>query len=224
MSWVSWAKVLVFAVAVGIHFGQTEVEDFGVATVGYENVGGFDVAMDDAFAVGGVEAVGHVDGEGEEAFEVHGAAVDGVLERLAVEKFHGDEGFVVGVADFVDGADIGMIEGGGGFGFAAEAFESLRIVGEGFRKKLESHKAIEECVLRFVDDAHSAPAESFEDAEVRDGLSDERVWVGHGLRAILGRGRMGSQRGGKCCLRKRFEEEKDNAETRRCAEVRGEFG
>ena len=33
-------------------------------------------------------------------------------------------------ADVVDGADVGMIERGGGLGFALEALESLRIVGD----------------------------------------------------------------------------------------------
>jgi hypothetical protein len=153
--------------------------------------------MDDALAVGGVEAVGHVDGESEETLEFQGAAVDGVFERLAVEKFHGDEGFAIGVADFVDGADVGMVQGGGGFGFAAETFESLRIGGERFGKKFQSDEAIKESVLGFVDDAHSAAAETFENAEVRDGLSDERVWVGHGCGGILGWGRVRSQCGGE---------------------------
>ena len=37
-------------------FRQTEVENFGLAAGGDENVGGLDVAMDDTFRVGGVEA------------------------------------------------------------------------------------------------------------------------------------------------------------------------
>ncbi len=72
----------------------------------------------------------------------------------------------VGVGDFVDGADVGVVEGGGGFGFAAEAFESLRVGGEGVGEKFQGDEAIEESVLGFVDDAHSAAAETFEDAEV----------------------------------------------------------
>ncbi len=151
-----------------------------MAAFGDENVGGLDVAMNDALGVRGVEAVGDVDGEGEEAFEVHGAAGDGVLEGLALEVLHRDEGLAVGVADFVDGADVGVVEGGGGFGFAAETFEGLGIAGERFGEEFQSDETVEERVLGFVDDAHSAATESFDDAEMRDGLSDERVWVGHG--------------------------------------------
>ena len=52
--------------------------------------------------------------------------------------------------------------------------------GERIGEEFQGDEAIEQSVLGFVDDAHSAAAETFEDAEVRNGLSDERVWVGHG--------------------------------------------
>ena len=56
--------------------------------------------------------------------------------------------------------------------------------GSGFGKELQGHEAIEQSVLSFVDDAHSAATELFQDAEMRNGLSDERVWVRHDGRHI----------------------------------------
>jgi hypothetical protein len=66
--------------------------------------------MNNPLGVRGVEALGDVDGDGEKRFELHRAAGDGVLERLAVEKFHGDEGLAGFFADVVNRADVGMIQ------------------------------------------------------------------------------------------------------------------
>jgi hypothetical protein len=48
-----------------IYFGQAEVEDFGVAAPGDENIGGLDVTMDDALAVSGFKAFGDFDSDGD---------------------------------------------------------------------------------------------------------------------------------------------------------------
>ncbi len=116
-------------------FCETEIEDFCAASFGDKDVGGFYVAVDDAGTVSHVERVGDFDGDFEEAFEVERAVGDDVLERGAVEKFHGDEGAVVVGAEDVDGADVRVIESGGGAGFALEALERLRIVREIFGEK-----------------------------------------------------------------------------------------
>jgi hypothetical protein len=54
--------------AVGVAFrwqdlGEAEVENLGVAPLGDEDVGGFDVAVDDTFGVGRIERVGDFDAE-----------------------------------------------------------------------------------------------------------------------------------------------------------------
>jgi hypothetical protein len=73
-----------------------------------------------------------------------------------------------------------MVQRRGGAGFAAEAFENLRILGsEPVGKELESDKAAEVGVFRLVDDTHTATAKNFQNAIVRDGLPDERVGVRH---------------------------------------------
>ena len=48
-----------------------------------------------------------------------------MLQRLAVEKLHRNEGLAVVFADVVDGADIGMIEGGSSLRLTVEAAQSL---------------------------------------------------------------------------------------------------
>ena len=167
------------------NFGEAEVENFRVAALGDEDVGGLDIAVNDAGVVSGVEGVGAVDADFEEAFEFERVRGDDVLERGAVEKFHGDEGAAVVFADVVDGADVGMVQRGGGTRFTFESFERLRVVGEIVGEKFESDEAAEARVFGFVDDAHSATAEFFDDAVVRDCLADEGGGVSHQWWEIL---------------------------------------
>ena len=160
-------------------FGETEVENFGLAAGGDEDVGGLDVAVDDAFGVGGVEGIGNVDGDFEKRIEFEGAAGDGVLEGFAFEAFHGDEGAAVFFADVVDGADVGVIESGGGLGFALEADQGLRIFRDGVGEEFQSDETAEAGVFGFEDDTHATPAEFFEDAVVGDDLTNCDWGFGH---------------------------------------------
>src|SRR2546423_12112851 len=108
-----------------------------------------------------------------------------MLQRDAIEEFHGDEGFAVLFADVVDGADVGMVEGGGSLGFPLEARQSLRITGDLFRKKFEGHEAMQADVFGLIDHTHPAAAQLLDDPVMRYGLTD------HCLEKICG----GSSRG-----------------------------
>src|SRR5882762_364067 len=72
--------------------------------------------------------------------------------------------------DFIDGADVGMIQSGGGLGLALEAGESLRIASDFRREEFKGHEAVQLGVFRFVDHAHPATAQFFEDVIVRNVL------------------------------------------------------
>jgi hypothetical protein len=131
-----------------------------------KNIGGLDVAVNDVFGVCSVERVGDFDGESEEVFDVHGVAVDAVLERLAIEKFHGDESVALLLTDIVNRADVGMVQGGGGLRFALESRESLRIARDILRQKFQRDEALEARVFGLVNDTHASAAELFDDAVV----------------------------------------------------------
>jgi hypothetical protein len=90
----------------------------------------------------------------------------------AVQKLHGDEAFAVVLTDFVNRADVGMVQGGRSTGFATEAFERLRVFGYSLRMKLQRYEASKFGVLSFVDDTHPAAAEPLDDAVMRDRLAD----------------------------------------------------
>ena len=83
--------------------------------------------MNDAFGVRRVECVGDFNGESESGIAFEWASGDGMLESHAIQKFHGDESLAVMLVDFVNGADVGMIQRRGGLGLALEAGQCLGI-------------------------------------------------------------------------------------------------
>jgi hypothetical protein len=52
-----------------------------------------------------------------------GPTTDAVLQRQAIQELHHDEGLAFVLSNLVDGADVGMVEGGSCTGFAAETFQ-----------------------------------------------------------------------------------------------------
>jgi hypothetical protein len=76
-------------------------------------------------------------------------------------------------ADFIDGADVGMVEGGSRLRLTVEAAQSLGVWGESVRKELQGNEAVELDVFGFVDHTHPASTKFFEDAVMRDGLPDK---------------------------------------------------
>jgi hypothetical protein len=134
--------------------------------------------MDDPFRVGGIEGVGDLDREIEELGRRQGLAGDAVLEGLAFQQLHGDEGLTVVSVDVVDGADVGMVQGGRGSGFALEALER-RLVVELLRgEELQRNESAEARVLRLVHDSHATAAELLDDAVVGDRLADHEPTTG----------------------------------------------
>ncbi len=117
--------------------------------------------MDYALSVRSVEGIGHGEGEVDEQGDVRPSASEPLLKGLTLEQFHGDERRVL--ADIVDGADIGVVEGGGGPGLPPEAFqgESRRV--DAARKHLDRHHPIEPRVPGPIDLSHPAGAKRLDD-------------------------------------------------------------
>ena len=154
--------------------GQPEVQNFGVAALGDKYVCGLDVAMHDSLAVRGVQSVRDSYRQAQQNIGVHRLSGDAMLQRGAVQIFHGDERFAAVIVDFVDRANVRMIQRGGRLRFALKAAENLRIFGYVVRQKLQRHKAAELQILSLVDHTHAAATELFDDPVVRNSLADER--------------------------------------------------
>ena len=76
------------------------------------------------------------------------------------------------LADFVDSADVRMIQRGSSASFAPKAFERLGILGNILRKELQRYESAEFEIFGLGNDAHAAPAKNFDNLVVRDGLTN----------------------------------------------------
>src|ERR1700758_5529052 len=118
--------------------------------------------------MGHVQAVGDLNADIEKLRNVNRLSADAVLQGLSFEQFHGHEGTAFDIADIVNGADVGMVESGGCAGFAAEAIDGLRIVGNALGNEFQGDVAAEARVLRFVNYAHPTAAEFLDHSVVRN--------------------------------------------------------
>ena len=161
-----------------------------MSAFGDEDVGRLDIAMHDPFRVSGVEGVRDFDGKREHNFQIQRTTGNAVLERHAVQEFHGDECLSILLADVVNGADVWMIEGGRRLSLALETPERLRIASYLIGKEFEGDESSESSVFRFINHAHAPAPKSFDDAVMRNGLAD------HGGECYVGESRKSMTYGG----------------------------
>src|SRR5882724_11593250 len=108
-----------------------------------------------------------------------------MFQCYALEKLHGDEASAALLADFVNGADVGVIQRGGGSRLTPKTLQGLRVLCQGLRQELQGHEPAQLHVLRFINHAHAAAAELLDDVVMRNGLSDQRRRVRHSARILV---------------------------------------
>jgi hypothetical protein len=89
------------------------------------------------------------------------------------------------LTNFVDRADIRMVQSRCGTGFAPEPFERLHVSRHIFGQELQRHKTAKLGVFGFVNDAHAAATELFYDSVMGDGAANQGLGVRH-VAHILG--------------------------------------
>src|SRR5277367_6061615 len=150
---------------------QAEVENLGVAGVCHENVGGLDVSMDDPLGVRDVERAGDLPTEVEQRVRGERLSADALAKRLPFEQLHGDEALALMFADFVDGANVRMVQRRGGARLTQKTLERLRVGGNFGREKLQRDVAAQSGVLGAIHHTHAASAKLLAEAIVRNGLA-----------------------------------------------------
>src|SRR5215472_2564313 len=102
---------------------------------------------------------------------------DAMVQSHAIQKLHCDESLTILFADFINRADIRMIQGGGSTRLPTKSLQCLRIFGNAFGKEFECDEPAKLSVLGLVDDTHPTATQLFENAVMRDGLAN------HGLKS-----------------------------------------
>jgi hypothetical protein len=139
-----------------------------VALLRHKNVGGLDIAMNDALGVRGIQCIGNLDSKRQQVLDIQRLSSDLVLQRLPFHEFHGNKCPIAHFIDLIDGADIRMIEGRGGFGFALKSAESLSVARDIVGQEFKRDKTTEFQVLGLIHDAHPAPAQLLDNSVMGD--------------------------------------------------------
>ena len=77
--------------------------------------------------------------------------------------------------NFVDGADIGVVQCRGGLGFTLKTLEGNRITGEFLWQKLQRYQPTQFEILAFEHHSHATAPDDIDYAVMRDLLSNERA-------------------------------------------------
>jgi hypothetical protein len=102
----------------------------------------FDVAVDDVAAVRLGKRVGDFKHVLKRLVNGERAAVDGLLERAPFDVLHHEEERALGFVDFVNRADVRMINGRSGAGFAHEAGAGFFVADEISRQSFDGDDAV----------------------------------------------------------------------------------
>jgi hypothetical protein len=164
--------------------GDAEVEDAGAEDAGLagdEDVVGFEVAVDEAGAVGGGEALAGLAVDGDDGGPVAGVVAGPGGEGGSGDVLHREEDAALPDGDVVDGDDVGVGEAGDRAGLAEQAGAGLVGAAAAQRaQELDGDAAVELGVVAEVDLAHAADAEQLEHDEATDLVAAAEL-VGGGL-------------------------------------------
>src|SRR5262249_48367935 len=149
---------------------QTEVKNLRLPASRHEDVCWLDVAVNDSFGMCRIHGVRDLDSEIEHGFDLQRFSGYEVLESLPLQQFHRNESSPVSLVNLGDRAVGGVVQGGGGFGFALEGDESLCVIGKIIGKEFEREVATEFEVFGFETPSHPPPADLAEDAVMGDRL------------------------------------------------------
>lgn len=102
----------------GRGFRQAKIENLGLSTLIDNDVGGFDIPVNDAPLMRCGQRIGQLDSNGEGAFHIQRPPPYHLLEAFAFEVLHDDEMQPTVLVDFIDRADVRVVKRRSELGFA----------------------------------------------------------------------------------------------------------
>ena len=142
------------------HQGEAEVGDLDQPAIIDQEIGGFDVAVDDALFVGRAEAGCRLQGDVGDLDRIEGPRrAQDLLQTAARDVLHGKEVATVLLADGVDLDNVRVVEAGRAPRLAQESLDVVRILGQMLAEDLDGDETVEGLLVRLVDDPHAAATE-----------------------------------------------------------------
>ena len=129
--------------------------------------------MDDPVLVRPRQALGNLRRDLERPRRVEPAARDELAERLATNQLHRDEADAVRFADFVNDADVRVLEPRGRLRFLQKAPLLVGVRDDVRRQHLQRDLTIQRRVERLVHDPHATPPELRQDPIAPNGAPDQ---------------------------------------------------
>src|SRR5215469_4426625 len=126
-----------------------------------------------------IQSVSDLNAEIQQGFDFQGFTVDRLSECLSLQQLHGDEGTLVNFVNFVNGANVGMVQSRCRSGFTAKPLQCLRIVGNFYWQKLQSDVEAKFNVFSLVHDTHATTTQLAQNAVMGDCLAHELGGSGH---------------------------------------------
>jgi hypothetical protein len=152
---------------------QPEIENPDFVVLGDEHVGGLDVPMDHAVAVRVLDAVAHLAHHVHRTAHGETAAADMRLQAGAAQVLHGEVGLPLLFAQVVDDDDVAVRQLSRCARLTEEPLADLGVVADDCRDVLDGDRAAQQRVEGFVDNAHPAVADLFDDLVSPDRLDHD---------------------------------------------------
>ena len=149
---------------IGQRLGQPEVEHLHAALVVDLDVGGLQIAMNDALFVRGLDGLGQFQCDTHAFFDRQGPAGQPLRQIRPRDQFHRQRVTITFGFQPVDTRDPVMVQRGQHLRLAPEAGQAFGILGHGVGQHLQRHVAVQFAVGGAEDLAHATGADFFGDA------------------------------------------------------------